>query len=83
MKRGEMRPEERRDFYLYVDECHNLPMSTFTDLCLEARKYRLALILATQYAAKLKSGSPSDDLLSAVLGNVRESYLFSVWTRRC
>lgn len=70
MKRGEMRPEERRDFYLYVDECHNLPMSTFTDLLSEARKYRLALVLATQYAAKLKSEKPGDDLLSAILGNV-------------
>lgn len=29
MKRGEMRPEDRRDFFLYVDECHNLPSENF------------------------------------------------------
>ncbi len=70
MKRGEMRPEERRDFYLYVDECQNLPASNFTELLSEARKYRMGLVLATQYASQLKSVNQKDDLLSAILGNV-------------
>jgi hypothetical protein len=70
MKRGEIRPEERRDFYLYVDECHSLPASTFTDLLSEARKYRMGLVLATQYAAQLHSENPGENLLSAILGNV-------------
>jgi hypothetical protein len=70
MRRGEMRPEERRDFFLYVDECSSLPMSSFTDLLSEARKYRMGLVLATQYAAQLKNEKPGDDLLSAILGNV-------------
>jgi hypothetical protein len=70
MKRGEMTPSERRDFYLYVDECHNLPMSTFTQLLAEARKYRLGLVLATQYAKQLQGEGPNDDLLAAILGNV-------------
>ncbi len=70
MKRGEMRPEERRDFYLYVDECHNLPASNFTELLSEARKYRMGLVLATQYATQLCSDIPGDNLLSAILGNV-------------
>jgi len=70
MKRGEMRPEERRDFYLYVDECHNLPASTFTELLSEARKYRMGLVLSTQYATQLHSDKPGENLLSAILGNV-------------
>jgi hypothetical protein len=70
MKRGEMRPEERKDFYLYVDECHNLPASNFTELLSEARKYRMGLVLATQYARQLQSERPGDNLLSAILGNV-------------
>lgn len=70
MKRGEKRPEERRDFYLYVDECHNLPAANFTELLSEARKYRMGLVLATQYASQLVGKSPQTDLLSAILGNV-------------
>lgn len=70
MKRGEMRPEDRRDFYLYVDECHNLPASNFTELLSESRKYRMGLVLATQYAAQLQGHMPGENLLSAVLGNV-------------
>ena len=70
MKRGEMLPEERRDFYLYVDECHNLPASNFTELLSEARKYRMGLVLATQYATQLYSNKPGENLLSAILGNV-------------
>lgn len=70
MKRGEMRPEERRDFYLYVDECQNLPASNFTELLSEARKYRMGLVLATQHASQLRSMHEKNDLLSAILGNV-------------
>jgi DNA helicase HerA-like ATPase len=70
MKRGEMRPEERRDFFLYVDECHNLPSENFTELLSEARKYRMGLVLATQYGAQLESQHGHNGLLQAVLGNV-------------
>jgi hypothetical protein len=70
MRRGEMRPEERKDFYLYCDEISNLPASNFTELLSEARKYRMGLVLATQYASQLKSERPGDNLLSAILGNV-------------
>lgn len=76
MKRGAMRPSERRDFYLIADEAHNLPMSTFTELLAEARKYRLGLVLATQYAKQLQGDSPNDDLLAAILGNVGTLSIF-------
>lgn len=76
MKRGEMRPEERRDFYLYVDECQNLPASNFTELLSEARKYRMGLVLATQHASQLRSMHEKNDLLSAILGNVGTLVIF-------
>jgi len=41
MKRGETRPRDRRDFYLYIDECHNLPQENFMEQLAEARKYRM------------------------------------------
>jgi hypothetical protein len=71
MKRGELPMEERRDFFLYVDEAHNLPQDNFSELLSEARKYRLGLVLATQYCSQLGNLSGAgDDLLAAVLGNV-------------
>lgn len=71
MKRGDMRIEDRRDFFLYCDECHTLPSENFMELLSEARKYRMGLILSTQYAAQLSSSSNGgNDLLMAILGNV-------------
>ena len=77
MKRGEIRPEERRDFFLYVDECHNLPRENFMELLAEARKFRMGLVLATQYAAQLAApGDFQNAFLSAVLGNVGTTLIF-------
>ena len=71
MKRGEMPPKERRDFYLYVDEAHNLPSENFMELLSEARKFRMGLVLATQYTSQLTQSLTSrDNLLAAILGNV-------------
>jgi hypothetical protein len=72
MKRGEMSREQRRDFFLYVDEAHNLPAENFMELLSEARKYRMGLVLATQYAAQLgeTGNGKKNDLLAAILGNV-------------
>ena len=78
MKRGEMAPTERRDFFLYVDECHNLPAENFMELLAEARKYRMGLVLSTQYTAQLTQSKfeSNDNLLAAILGNVGTLVLF-------
>jgi type IV secretory pathway TraG/TraD family ATPase VirD4 len=55
MKRAEPSYEKQRDFYLYVDECHNLTSENFMELLAEAHKYRMGLVLATQYSAQLTS----------------------------
>jgi hypothetical protein len=72
MQRAEINYEKRRDFFLYVDECHNLPAENFMELLAEARKYRMGLVLATQYAAQLTQNvvSTNNNLLAAVFGNV-------------
>jgi len=68
MKRGDMRPKDRKEFYLYVDEAHNLPSENFMELLSEARKYRLSLILATQYTAQISGDFPSkNNLISALV----------------
>ncbi|HED00472.1 MAG TPA: DUF87 domain-containing protein [Proteobacteria bacterium] len=80
MKRGKMRPKDRRDFFLYVDECHNLPSENFMELLSEARKFRVGCILATQYTAALldNDGAGGNTLLSAIFGNVGTSLIFRV-----
>ena len=77
MKRGDMPAEKRREFYLYVDECQTLPPQNFMELLSEARKYRMGIVLATQYTAQLTEGtSRANSLLSAIIGNVGSMLIF-------
>lgn len=80
MKRGEMEYDQRRHFMLYVDEAGNLPSENFMELLAEARKYRLGLVLATQYTGQLSQAGfgHQDNLLSAIFGNVGTIVAFRV-----
>ncbi len=64
MNRVTQKEEDRRDFYLYVDEFQNFATSSFVKILSEARKYRLNLILANQYIAQVP-----EDVRSAIFGN--------------
>lgn len=67
-------PEDRRgDFYMYVDEFHNVVTATFINLFTEARKYGLCLNVAHQYTAQLVPA-----VLDTVLGNVANIIIFRV-----
>jgi hypothetical protein len=57
--------EERKDFYLYVDEFQNFAFKGVTSILAEARKYRLSMVLAHQYIKQLP-----EEIASAVVGNV-------------
>lgn len=65
MGRVTMPEEQRRDFYLYVDEFQNFATSSFVKILSEARKYRLNLLMANQYTAQVP-----EDVRSAIFGNV-------------
>ncbi|MCL4208355.1 type IV secretion system DNA-binding domain-containing protein [Patescibacteria group bacterium] len=56
--------EERRDFFLYVDEFQNFATESFNKILSEARKYRLNLILANQYIAQIP-----EEVQKAIFGN--------------
>jgi hypothetical protein len=64
MNRVYMKEEERRDFYLYIDEFQNFATTSFVKILSEARKYRLNLILANQYMAQIP-----DEVKAAIFGN--------------
>ncbi len=61
------------NFYFYVDEFQSFANETFADILAEARKYRLALIIAHQYVAQME-----DKVRDAVFGNVGTTISFRV-----
>ncbi len=77
MERVRIPENERKDFYLYVDEFQNFATDSFANILSEARKYRLSLTIAHQYTAQLenKDGSKVRD---AVFGNVGTMIIFRV-----
>jgi len=73
MKRGRIPEEERRDFYLYIDEFQNFTTDSIATILSEARKYRLNLILAHQFIPQL-----TEEIRNAVIGNVGSIGCFRV-----
>jgi len=73
MERASITEEERKDFYLYVDEFQNFATDAFATILSEARKYHLCLILTHQYIAQLDEMTEkgkSTKVRDAVFGNV-------------
>lgn len=64
MNRVAIPENQRRDFYLYVDEFQNFATTSFIKILSEARKFRLCLILANQYIAQVP-----EDVRAAIFGN--------------
>lgn len=62
--RADIPEEQRKDFYLYVDEFQNFTTDSFATILSEARKYRLNLNVANQYIAQL-----TENIRDAVIGN--------------
>ena len=65
MGRASLPQAQRRDFFLTIDEAHNVATTVFGPMLSEARKYRLNLTIANQYVEQL-----SPEIRSALLGNV-------------
>lgn len=79
MSRADVPEEERRDFYLYVDEFQNFATESFGTILSEARKYRLSLTMANQYIGQLLIGERSStSLRDAIFGNVGSLLSFQV-----
>ncbi|MGC9031447.1 MAG: CxxC-x17-CxxC domain-containing protein [Minisyncoccia bacterium] len=73
MSRVNIPEEERKDFFLYVDEFQNFATESFANILSEARKYRLSLILAHQYIAQLE-----EKVRDAIFGNVGTIICFRI-----
>ncbi len=73
MERVDMLEEDRKDFYLYVDEFQNFATESFANILSEARKYRLDLILANQYVEQI-----DETVANAIFGNAGTIISFRV-----
>jgi hypothetical protein len=73
MGRADMLEQDRRPFYLYVDEFQNFATDSFAVILSEARKYGLNLTVANQYISQM-----SEEVRSAVFGNVGTIVCFRI-----
>jgi len=65
MSRVDIPEEERKDFYLYVDEFQHFATEAFANILSEARKYHLCLTLTHQYITQM-----DETVRDAIFGNV-------------
>lgn len=73
MERARIAEKDRKDFYLYIDEFHNVVTQTFENILSEARKYAINLTIANQYMGQL-----IPQVQHAVLGNTGSLICFRV-----
>ncbi len=71
MSRVDTPEENRRDFFLYVDEFQNFATPDFAVILSEARKYHLSLTVANQFI-----GQMDEEVKNAIFGNVGTQIAF-------
>lgn len=72
MRRVDLPMDQRKPFYLYVDEFQNFATGSFIKILSEARKYGLSITLANQYMAQIP-----EEIQKAILGNAGTLISFS------
>ncbi len=73
LSRTDIPQEERKDFYLYIDEFQNFTTDSISTILSEARKYRLVLSMAHQFLGQLP-----EEIQKSVFGNVGTMASFRV-----
>lgn len=76
MSRADLTESELKrlpNFYMYVDEFQSFANESFADILSEARKYKLALVVAHQYIKQM-----DEKVADAVFGNVGTQIMFRV-----
>ncbi len=76
MSRADISENDRRDFFLYVDEFQSFASDSFVSILSEARKYRLCLTLSHQYIDQIRP-----EIKDAVFGNAGSLISFRVGQR--
>jgi len=83
MRRDKIAKEDRKDFFLYIDEFQNYVTDSIESILSEARKYRLSLNIAHQYLWQLEQSDAltksSLNLKQAIFGNVWSIMSYKIW----
>jgi DNA helicase HerA-like ATPase len=58
--------DERKEFYIYVDEFQSIATQSFITLLSEGRKFGLGLVLANQFASQIRDPR----IIQSIFGNV-------------
>lgn len=77
MSRINIPENQRRDFYLYIDNFHNFVTDSFAGLLSEAHEYHLNLIIAHQYIGQIAS-KKSFKIRDAVFDNIGTMVVYGV-----
>ncbi|MDZ7586112.1 MAG: type IV secretion system DNA-binding domain-containing protein [Patescibacteria group bacterium] len=73
MSRQDIPEEQRKPFYLYVDEFQNFATPDFAQILSEARKFGLSLTVANQFIGQME-----EEVKNAIFGNVGTLVSFRV-----
>ncbi len=83
MRRDKIAKEDRKDYFLYIDEFQNYVTDSIESILSEARKYRLSLNIAHQYLWQLEQSDAltksSLNLKQAIFGNVWSIMSYKIW----
>ncbi len=80
LKRASVVENDRKAFFLYIDEFQNYVSKSIESILSEARKYRLWLIIAHQYIDQLKQEwlGWNLDLSKTIFGNIWNMFILKV-----
>lgn len=65
MERAKIPENQRRDFFIYVDEFHAVATQAFINLLSEGRKFGINLVLANQFVTQIQKKT----IIESILGN--------------
>ncbi|MCH7759372.1 type IV secretion system DNA-binding domain-containing protein [Patescibacteria group bacterium] len=77
LSRTDIPEEERKDFFLYIDEFQNFITDSIHTILAEARKYRLCLTIAHQYIGQLVKNQDTS-MRDAIFGTVGTNIAFKI-----
>ncbi|MDX2160050.1 MAG: type IV secretion system DNA-binding domain-containing protein [bacterium] len=72
-QRSKLPPDQRRDFYIYIDEVQNYSTPLLSTMISEGRKFGVSLVIANQFLHQLDHG-----IREAVFGNIGSLISFRV-----
>lgn len=78
LEREDVSEDQRKPFYLYIDEFQNFLTDGINQILSEARKYQLSLTLAHQFIGQLTRSGGDTTIRDSIFGNVGNKAILRV-----